>query len=87
MFYYIKVAGTAFNLLAESRLVFPVVTSVTQAFFKMERVSIYIKGKKIELVYFDSSTSISLLRSCKFKGFKIDKKILNKFFLRKKREV
>lgn len=40
------------------------------------------KGKKTELVFFDNCTSISLLRACKFRGFKIDKKILNKFFLR-----
>lgn len=40
------------------------------------------KGKKMELVCFDDCTSISLLRVCRFKGFKIDKKILNKFFLR-----
>jgi len=40
------------------------------------------KGKKIELVYFKESISISLLRACNFKGFKIDKKILNRFFLR-----
>ncbi len=40
------------------------------------------KGKKIEVVYFENSISISLLRACEFKGFKIDKKILNKFFFR-----
>jgi len=42
------------------------------------------KGKKMELVYFDNSISISLLRVCNFKGIKIDKKILNRFFLREK---
>ncbi len=40
------------------------------------------KSKKMEIVYFDNCVSISLLRVCNFKGFKIDKKILNKFFLR-----
>lgn len=40
------------------------------------------KGKKVKVVYFEDSISISLLRACKFKGLKIDKKILNKFFLR-----
>ena len=40
------------------------------------------KGKKMEIVYFDDSISISLLRVCEFKGIKINKKILNKFFLR-----
>jgi len=40
------------------------------------------KGKKMEIVYFEDSISISLLRVCEFKGIKINKKILNKFFLR-----
>ena len=43
------------------------------------------KGKKMEVVYFESSISVSLLRVCNFKGIKIDKKILNKFFLREKK--
>jgi uncharacterized LabA/DUF88 family protein len=42
------------------------------------------KGKKVELVYFENSISIGLLRVCDFKGFKINKKIVNKFFLREK---
>jgi len=42
------------------------------------------KGKRMELVYFENSVSIGLLRSCSFKCYKIDKKILNKFFLREK---
>jgi len=29
----------------ESRIVFPVVASATQAFFKMERVSVFIDGE------------------------------------------
>ena len=40
------------------------------------------KGKKMEVVYFEDSISISLFRACNFKGFKIDKKVLNKFFFR-----
>jgi len=43
-----------------------------------------IKNKKIELVYVEDCVSLSLLRVCNFKGHKINKKILNKFFLRKK---
>ncbi len=42
------------------------------------------RGKKMEVVYFDNSISISLLRICGFRGAKIDKKILNKFFYRRK---
>mgnify|MGYP001591194652 FL=1 len=42
------------------------------------------KGKKVNVVYFEDSISISLFRACNFKGFKINKKILNKFFLREK---
>ena len=41
------------------------------------------KGKKMEVVYFYNCVSISLLRLCDFKGFHINKNILNKFFLRK----
>jgi len=41
------------------------------------------KGKKMKLVCFDECTSISLLRACKFMAIKVDKKILNKFFLRR----
>lgn len=40
------------------------------------------RGKKMEVVYFKDSISVSLLRVCKFKGIEIDKKILNKFFYR-----
>lgn len=40
------------------------------------------KGKRMEVIYFENSISIGLLRACEFKGIKIDKKILNKFFLR-----
>ena len=40
------------------------------------------KGKKINVIYFEDSISLSLFRACNFKGFKINKKILNKFFLR-----
>ena len=40
------------------------------------------KGKKMEVIYFENTISISLLRACDFKGSKIDKKVLNRFFLR-----
>lgn len=42
------------------------------------------RGKRMEVVYFEDSISIGLLRACNFKGVKIDKKTLNKFFLREK---
>jgi len=40
------------------------------------------KGKKMEIVYFEGHTAITLLRVCNFKASVIDKKILNKFFYR-----
>ena len=40
------------------------------------------KGKRVKVFHFKDSISIPLLRACDFKGEKITKKTLNKFFLR-----
>ncbi len=45
------------------------------------------KGKKMEVVYFENCTAYSLIKACNYRTHKIDKRILNKFFLRDKNEA
>ena len=40
------------------------------------------KGKKMEVVYFEGHTAVTLLRVCNFRSYLINKKIINKFFYR-----
>lgn len=40
------------------------------------------KSKKVKVFYFDATGSLSLLKSCNFNCEMMDKKIVNKYFLR-----